>query len=230
MGEIPDNLSKEHAAHSCPDCARQCKECKEKIVKMESKILKMTIALTASFTLLGQQSVEYVLKIIENTEKIVDKQEDASKSDSTKDVSYNFGGNRQGKTVNFSSHYDPLIELSGDEGDENSYFLVDTKKHNQSIENQNFNSIKWITSNHKNVVNEYDLLDGSILPENISSIYSNKYATSNFVIAENFQETNIDINYDTDQTYCTPTVMNIPSPGALCILAFGGMVHSRSRY
>jgi len=227
MGETPDSFTIKNNEHSCPECSKQCKECKEKILKAESKILKMTIALTASFTLLGKEAVEFVIEMVNNTEKIVDNNTKEENKNLT-DVTYKFG-KKNDRIPNFSSHYDPINSFYENEENKKEIFLADTKKYANPIENKNYNSMKWIYSSPKELGNEYYSLVYDDTNKNEIAFKANDVSNNMAFSADSLKINNIEFSQGIESINYQSSNITIPNPGTLCILAFGGMIHNRSR-
>lgn len=230
MGELPDKFNSHHGSQSCSECSRQCTECKEKMSKMESKLLKMTIALTSALTLIGQQGVEYIVSVIENTEKIVAPEESKDKKEKTDSMSYRFGGNSKGYPSNFSSHFDFNDYSSNGDGGDEEIFLADTKKNKRSRDPQYSLQSKWIFSSPKELSEQ-----SSMLSLNENNVDDMDYSLSSFNHKKEILAADLTLNdrhdhiqYEYSINYASGIA--VPSPSAILVLALGGMANSRSRY
>lgn len=74
---LPTNSS---GGDSCESCKMLCEKSKDKVEKLESKVGKMTIALTVSVTLLGQELAKTVMSYIDSINKMSDVSTDGGTS------------------------------------------------------------------------------------------------------------------------------------------------------
>lgn len=225
-----NNVHGENTTHVCPECSRQCVECKEKIIKMESKMLKMTIALTSAFTLLGQHAVEYIVDILNKTDKIVEKDVPQDSASSAGKVGYRFDAKKSNQTINFTSHFNPYSDTLQDTEGAKQTFLVDAKKYNSPSAIKGFYSSEWLLSKPKDLNHGYFLTTENTPELVLGNIYmvSKVHDIAELTAAPVMN--NIDYSSSASMFQGSINNYNIPNPSTICILAFGGLANMRSRY
>lgn len=223
--------SASHVEMNCPTCAAQCEDAKAKVKSLEKRLYVMTIAVTASMTMLGKEAVQTLMTYVNTVKDISTDGSDAnSKQEEAKKVSLAPTFSNKPWWLGESSRYRPVGSVAAGDKSEPTKEKQATNDNAVLSDNDVSAIVAAAMKDTKNSDRKPSIEESiSDLPMESMPI---EIANASQIAPYPFLVQDIQFGgYDVGQgfAYVSNNETTVPSPNTLFVLALTGMFNNRSR-